>query len=219
MAYFLKIFCEKLAFWLKGIYLCIMKERKTIKVISASGKEYYRRPYVPTPPPRRQRYTMLRNLAVIRLVLTPEEYSQVKEAENAIGRAGGANVTLTTPDIIIGAVQASLRVLQGNTLNIAGSTYAPMKKAPGRPAHTCKGHVVVMLNVSEDIPLRLSKYYDKYCELEGVEAFPASGPIWAAFRHGVRVIKEALGECECKCIRFMGGGRWHPNGCKIHPNG
>lgn len=24
---------------------------------------------------------------------------------------------------------------------------------------------------------------------------------------------------ECKCIRFTGGGKWYPNGCKIHPNG
>ena len=24
---------------------------------------------------------------------------------------------------------------------------------------------------------------------------------------------------ECKCIRFAGGNKWYPNGCKIHPNG
>jgi len=24
---------------------------------------------------------------------------------------------------------------------------------------------------------------------------------------------------ECKCIRFAGGDKWYPNGCKIHPNG
>jgi hypothetical protein len=24
---------------------------------------------------------------------------------------------------------------------------------------------------------------------------------------------------ECKCIRFTGGDKWYPNGCKIHPNG
>lgn len=24
---------------------------------------------------------------------------------------------------------------------------------------------------------------------------------------------------ECRCIRFTGGGKWYPNGCKIHPNG
>lgn len=24
---------------------------------------------------------------------------------------------------------------------------------------------------------------------------------------------------ECRCIRFTGGDKWYPNGCKIHPNG
>lgn len=24
---------------------------------------------------------------------------------------------------------------------------------------------------------------------------------------------------ECKCIRFTGGDKWYPNGCKVHPNG
>ncbi len=24
---------------------------------------------------------------------------------------------------------------------------------------------------------------------------------------------------ECKCIRFTGGDKCYPNGCKIHPNG
>lgn len=24
---------------------------------------------------------------------------------------------------------------------------------------------------------------------------------------------------ECKCIKFIGGDKWYPNGCKIHPNG
>lgn len=170
------------------------KERKTIKVESAAGGWYYRRIPEPTTPPRGQRYTMLRNRAVIRLELTSEQYQQAKDAENAVGRAGGANVTLTMPDVIIGAVTASLCALQGDTLHIVGSTYAPLKKAPGRPARTGKGKVIVMLNVSEDIPLRLSKHYDDYCKLEGVDAFPASGPIWTAFRHGVKVIREALGE-------------------------
>lgn len=24
---------------------------------------------------------------------------------------------------------------------------------------------------------------------------------------------------ECKCIRFVGGDKYYPNGCEIHPNG
>lgn len=28
-----------------------------------------------------------------------------------------------------------------------------------------------------------------------------------------------LAVSECKCIRFTGGDKWYPNGCKVHPKG
>ena len=33
------------------------------------------------------------------------------------------------------------------------------------------------------------------------------------------VISELSDSDECKCIRFTGGDKYYPNGCKIHPNG
>lgn len=40
----------------------------------------------------------------------------------------------------------------------------------------------------------------------------------------VKILRKAfvsgqLAVDECKCIRFTGGDKWYPNGCKIHPNG
>lgn len=32
-------------------------------------------------------------------------------------------------------------------------------------------------------------------------------------------VSSELAVDECKCLRFIGGNRWYPNGCKIHPNG
>ena len=32
-------------------------------------------------------------------------------------------------------------------------------------------------------------------------------------------VSGALAVDECKCIRFTGGDKWYPNGCKVHPNG
>jgi len=73
--------------------------------------------------------------------------------------------------------------------------------------------------------------FDEQTLRKGINKGLGSQGIWTPELENVmfdEIINEALrihdvsGELavdECKCIRFTGGDKWYPNGCKIHPNG
>lgn len=189
--------------WNGLIYICGMNtERtyKTVEVKTKSGRVYRRTPTPPTPPApkfRGQRYTLLKGpdegWATTRLTLTRAQYEQVQSAAPEVARAVGYPA-LSVGDAISKAAAISTDALAGRKFTpVAGVWPETRKKLSGRRPKF-KGDIAnVVLIFSPRLAEDLSRLYDRYCELSDAAELPRTGPVWAAFDHGLQVIREALG--------------------------
>ena len=184
------------------IFAAMKQERiyKTVERISAkSGRVYRRAPHTPAPKFRGQRFTLLKDdLAQIRLELTEAEYKQVQKVAKDVSIAMGSRSLYSVPETIIEAITVSQHVLNGNTFTqMRFATLIPLKlsdkKPAGRPVKFKNGKANVVLKMHYGIAMLLNEKYNDYCELNGVAELPRTGPVWAAFLHGVEVIRAALG--------------------------
>lgn len=174
---------------------------KTIEVMAKSGRVYRRPPNTPAPKFRGQRFTLLKGpgegWATTRLTLTRAQYEQVQEASADVARAVGHYPTLSVGDVIIMAAAVSSDVLAGRTFTPAVSIWHETRKKLSGRRPKFKGDIVnVVLVFSPRLAEGLSGLYDRYCELNGVAELPRTGPVWAAFLHGVEVIRQALGSAQ-----------------------
>lgn len=170
---------------------------KTIEKVSADGKPYRRTPYKPIPKFRGQRYTLLKGpgegWATTRLTLTRAQYEQVQSAAPEVARAVGYH-TLSVGDVIAIAAAISKDNLLGHTFRPAAGVWPEArKKLSGRRPKFKNDIANVVLILSPRLAEALSGLYDRYCELTGVSELPRTGPVWAAFLHGLSVIRDALG--------------------------
>lgn len=171
---------------------------KTVEVMAKSGRVYRRPPNTPAPKFRGQRYTLLKGpgegWATTRLTLTRAQYEQVQAAAPDVARAVGYPA-LSVGDTIAIASAVSVSALDGRMFTPAASEIWPnaSKRPLGRRPKFRNDVANVVLILSPGLAGDLSSQYDRYCELNGVAELPRTGPVWAAFLHGVQVIREALG--------------------------
>lgn len=170
---------------------------KTIEKVSADGKPYRRTPYKPIPKFRGQRFTLLKGpgegWATTRLTLTRAQYEQVQAAAPDVARAVGYPA-LSVGDVISICAAISTDALAGRRFTpVAGVWLETRKKLSGRRPKFKSDIANVVLILSPKLAEDLSGLYERYCELNGVAELPRTGPVWAAFLHGVQVMREALG--------------------------
>lgn len=181
------------------IFAAMKQERiyKTVEVMAKSGRVYRRPPNTPAPKFRGQRYTLLKGpgegWATTRLTLTRAQYEQVQAAAPEVARAVGYH-TLSVGDVIAISAAISKDNLLGHTFHPAAGIWPEARKKLSGRLPKFKGDIAnVVLILSPRLAEDLSGLYDRYCELNGVAELPRTGPVWAAFLHGVQVIREALG--------------------------
>jgi len=174
------------------------KQRKTKQMVSKkTGKVYFTAIREPAPKFRGQRYTLLKGpdegWATTRLTLTRAQYEQVQSAAPEVARAVGYPA-LSVGDAISIAAAISTDALAGRKFTpVAGVWPETRKKLSGRRPKF-KGDIAnVVLIFSPRLAEDLSRLYDRYCELSDAAELPRTGPVWAAFDHGLQVIREALG--------------------------
>lgn len=172
-----------------------MKEYKTIKRISRKTGLPYRAAIRQSKPRARvQQCTYREGLAVVRLLITKEQYEQVQAAAADVARAMGY-AALSAPDTIVIAAAISTAHLSGTSFRPASDMAwaGSLNKPPGRRPIFQEGHANVVLKMSPGLVELLTEHYDTYCILAGgLEQLPRTGPVWAAFLHGVQVIRESV---------------------------
>lgn len=185
--------------WIELPYLYGMKKQriyKTVEVEAKSGRVYRRPPNTPAPKFRGQRYTLLKIpnelWATTRLALTREQYEQVQAASTDVARAVGYPA-LSVGDVISIAAAISTDELAGRTfMPVSGVLPETRKKLSGRRPKFKNNIANVVLHLSPKLGEDLNSLYDEYCSLTGAAELPRTGPVWAAFEHGLKVIREAL---------------------------
>ena len=170
---------------------------KTVEVTAKSGRVYRCSPNTRAPKFRGQRYTLMKVpndlWATTRLTLTREQYEQVQAAAPEVARAVGYPA-LSVGDAISIAAAISTDELSGRKFSpVAGIWPETRKKLSGRRPRFKGDIATVVLIFSPKLGDDLNSLYDRYCELFGISELPRTGPVWAAFLHGVQVIREALG--------------------------
>lgn len=168
---------------------------KTVEVKAKSGRVYRRPPNTPAPKFRGQRFTLLKDdLAQIRLELTEAEYRQAQEAIKDMAKAFAVG-PVSVPDAIIAAAQVSLHVMHSGKFSPRPAddvVILKKRKSAGRPVEFKGGRANVVLKLPAHTAALLHARYEDYCVLCEVQELPRTGPVWAAFLHGVQVIRQAL---------------------------
>jgi len=170
---------------------------KTIEKVSRkTGKTYRTTLRQPAPHFRGQRFTLKKSgLATIRLWLTQEQYEFAATATKDVARAWGVTGEISVPTAIVGAAQISLHILHGGKFELptAPTGLLSVSGVSGRPPAFRGGGANVVLTLESHTAKLLSERYEAYCELSDAAELPRTGPVWAAFDHGLQVIREALG--------------------------
>jgi len=174
------------------------KQRKTKQMVSKkTGKVYFTAIREPAPKFRGQRYTLLKGpdegWATTRLTLTRAQYEQVQSAAPEVARAVGYPA-LSVGDAISKAAAISTDALAGRKFTLVAGVWPETRKKLSGRRPKFKGDIAnVVLIFSPRLAEDLSRLYDRYCELSDAAELPRTGPVWAAFDHGLQVIREALG--------------------------
>lgn len=173
------------------------KQRKTKQMVSKkTGKVYFTAIREPAPKFRGQRFTLLKDdIARIRLELTESQYKQVQEAAKDVSIATGQYNMYSVPEVIVQAAIQSLHVLDGDyrlEWMVNNRFKLSDKKPAGRPVEFKSGKADVVLKMHYGIAMLLHEKYNDYCALTGAAELPRTGPVWAAFEHGLSVIQAAL---------------------------